>query len=198
MHARAVHVHADAVYPVRFVSASVYTLFATAAVAGTSPPASVITVPVVGVALSTKSFSTAFPPVLLTTVLFSSSVGATSLFVIAQLPDAPSSSVTVLAGLMDAGARARPRRRRVPGQVRLGQRVHPVRDGRRRRHVTARIRDHRTGRRRRAQHEVVLDRVPAGVVEDRLVQRQRRRDIGVRDRAATDAPSSRVMVSPVW
>ena len=65
-------------------------------VAGTSPPASVIVVPVVGVALSTKSFSTALPPSLFTTVLFSASVGATSLFVIAQLPTAPSSSVTVL------------------------------------------------------------------------------------------------------
>ena len=54
-----------------------------------------IAAPVVGVALSTKSFSTALPPLLLTTVLFSASVGATSLFVIEQLPVAPSSSVTV-------------------------------------------------------------------------------------------------------
>src|SRR6185503_10660445 len=86
----------EAVYPASVVSDNVYTTLAVATVAGTSPPASVITAPAVGVALKTKSFSTALPPLSLTTVLFNARVGATSLFVIAQTPAAPKLSVTVL------------------------------------------------------------------------------------------------------
>ena len=67
-----------------------------AVVAGTSPPASVIVVPVVGVAERTKSFSTASPPWLLTTVLLSAGVGATSVLVIEHVTAAPSLSSTVL------------------------------------------------------------------------------------------------------